>query len=51
MISYYDGENYVLHKVRYDGDKITIYKNEQKIVSVEDCEVSIKQIKEIIVKD
>ena len=30
MISYCDGEYYVLHKVKYEEGEITIYRNEQK---------------------
>lgn len=51
MISYCDGENYVLHKVEYCAEEMVIYKNEQKVVGVEDCEVSIKQVEKIIVRD
>lgn len=51
MITYCDGEYYVLHKVDYNDEKVVIYRNEQKIVSVENCEVSIKQIKEVEVID
>ena len=51
MISYCDGEHYVLHKVEYIGDQILIYRNEQKIVDIENYEVRIKQIKEIDIRD
>lgn len=51
MITYCDGEHYVLHKVEYTGEEIVIYRNEQKIVGIENCEVSIKQIKEIDIRD
>lgn len=51
MISYFDGEHYVLHKVKYEEGKITIYKNEQKIIEVEDCEYSIKKVEKVIVED
>lgn len=51
MISYCDGERYVLHKVEYAGEQIVIYRNEQKIVAMEDCEISIKQVKEIDIRD
>lgn len=51
MISYCDGEHYVLHKVEYGGEQIVIYRNEQKIVGMEDCEISIKQVKEIDIRD
>lgn len=51
MISYCDGERYVLHKVEYDGEDIIIYKNKQKIVSIEECEIDIKEVKEIIIED
>lgn len=51
MISYCDGEHYVLHKVRYEDGEITIYKNEQKIIGVEDCEYSIKKVEKVIVED
>ena len=50
MISYCDGEHYVLHKVKYNGEQIVIYRNEQKIVGIENCEVSIKQIKKLILE-
>lgn len=51
MISYCDGEHYVLHKVEYSEEEIVICKNEQKVVDVENCEISIKQIEKIIVRD
>ena len=51
MISYCDGEHFVLHKVKYKEGEITIYLNEQKIIGVEDCEYSIKKVKKIIVED
>lgn len=51
MISYCTGEHYVLHKVEYNTEEIIIHKNVQKIVSIEDCEVSIRQIKSIEVVD
>lgn len=51
VISYSDGERYVLHKVKCNGEEITIYRNEQKIVSVEDYEYSIKKVKKVLVED
>lgn len=51
MISYCDGEHFVLHKVKYEEGEITIYKNEQKIIGVEDCEYSIKNVGKVIVDD
>lgn len=51
MISYCNGENYVLHKVKYEEGKITIYLNVQKIIGIEDCEYNIKKIKKVILKD
>ena len=51
MISYCDGEHYVLHKVKYEEEEITIYRNEQKIVGMEDCEYSVKKVKNIIIED
>lgn len=51
MISYCDGEHYLLHKVNYSEEKITICRNEQKIVGIEDCEYSIKKVKEVNVED
>lgn len=50
MISYCDGGCYVLHKVDYVDGKIIVYRNEQKVISTENCEVSIKQINEISIK-
>lgn len=51
MISYCDGEHYVLHKVKYEEGEIVIYFNEQKIIGIEDCEYSIKKIESVILKD
>ena len=51
MISYCDGEHYVLHKVDYGEEKITIYRKEQKIVGIENCEYSIKKVEKIIIED
>ena len=51
MISYCDGDHYVLHKVEYSAEEMVIYKNEQKVVGIENCEVSIKQVETIIVRD
>ena len=51
MILYCDGEHYVLHKIKYEEEEITIYRNEQKIVGMEDCEYSVKKVKNIIIKD
>lgn len=51
MISYCDGEYYVLHKAEYNDDIITVYRNEQKIVNIEGCEYSVKQVEKVIVKD
>ena len=51
MISYCDGEHYVLLKVDYGEEKITIYRNEQKIVGIEDCEYSIKKVEKVIIED
>lgn len=51
MISYCDGEHYVLHKVKYAEDEIIIYRNEQKIVGIIDCEYSIKKIEKVVIND
>ena len=51
MISYCDGDCYVLHKVDYIDGKIIVYRNEQKVISTVNCEVSIKQISEISIKE
>jgi len=51
MISYCDGEHYVLHKVQCTGEEIVVYKNEQKIVGIENNEISIKMIKEIYIRN
>lgn len=51
MISYCDGEHYVLHKVKYQDDEITIYRNEQKIVEIVNCEYSIKKVEEVIIEN
>lgn len=51
MISYCDGEHYVLHKVEYEEGVITIYRNEQKIVGFEECEYSIRKVEKVTVKD
>lgn len=51
MMSYCDGEYYVLHKVKYEKGAIIIYRNEQKIVGIEECEYSIKKVEKVIVKE
>lgn len=51
MISYCDGERYVLHKVEYENGEIIIYRNQQKIVGVEDCEYRIKKVEKVILID
>lgn len=51
MISYCDGEHFVLHKVKFEKDEITIYRNEQKIVGIENCEYSIKRVKKVVVEN
>ena len=51
MISYCDGEHYILHKVKYDEKKITIYRNEQKIVDIEGYEYCVRPIEEMNIED
>lgn len=51
MISYCDGDCYVLHKVDYIEGKIIVYANEQKIVNIEGYEVIIKQIEEVDIRE
>lgn len=51
MISYCDGERYVLHKVQYKNGEVIIYKNQQKIVRVEDCEYRVKKVEKVILND
>lgn len=51
MITYCDGEHYVLHKVKYEGKEIAIDRNKQKIVAIEDCEYSIKKVDKVLIID
>lgn len=51
MITYCDGEHYVLHRVGYTDEKVTLFKNEQKIISIEGCEISVKSVKEIVIEE
>lgn len=51
VITYCDGEHYVLHKVKYGEGKTIVYKNLQKIVSIEDVEYSIKSTDKVQVQD
>lgn len=51
MISYCDGERYVLHKVQYSDEEIIIFRNEQKIVAVENNEISVRKIKGVYVRE
>lgn len=51
MITYCDGEHYVLHRVKYEDEIAFLDKNEQKIVNIEDYEISIKQVKKIVIED
>lgn len=44
MITYSDGEKYVLHRVVIEGDEITIKRNEQKVISNENVEFIIKNV-------
>lgn len=50
MITYCDGEHYVLHRVKYEDEVALLDKNKQKIVNIEECEISIKHVKEIVVE-
>ncbi len=51
MISYCDGEHYVLHKVQYTGEEIIVYRNEQKIIRIENSEIKISKIKGVCVRE
>lgn len=51
VITYCDGEHYVLHKVKYGVDKTIVYRNLQKIVSIEDVEYSIKSTDKVQTQD
>lgn len=51
MISYCDGEQYVLHRVKYEKGNLTIYRNEQKIVKIDDYEYCVKGIESILIED
>ena len=51
VITYSDGEHYVLHRVKIEENKAVIYRNEQKIISIEDCEYFVVPVEEILVND
>lgn len=50
-ITYCDGEHYVLHKVKFDGEVAAICKYEQKIVNIEDCEIYVKKVNKVIIEE
>lgn len=50
-ITYSDGEHYVLHRVKIEENKAVLYRNEQKIISIEDCEYLVVPIEKIMVND
>lgn len=49
-ITYSDREHYVLHRSKINGDEILIYRDEQKIIDVEDCEYSVVNVKKVEVQ-
>lgn len=51
VITYCDGEHYVLHKAEYENETITIYTNKQIIVSVEDCELTVVEVDDVIIEN
>lgn len=51
MITYSDGEHCVLHRVKKSENEIIVYRNQQKIISIEECDIRIKPVEKIIVSD
>ena len=51
VITYNDGTHYVLHKIDYNNEEIVIYKNEQKIIDINNCEISVKRISNVRIVD
>jgi len=50
-ITYSDGERCVLHRVMEEKNSIVIFRNDQKIIAMEDCEYLIKVVDEVVIKD
>jgi len=50
-ITYSDGEIYILHKVKLENEKAVIYRNEQRIISTEDCNSTVRKVEEIVICD
>ncbi len=51
IITYSDHEHYVLHRIEKVGNEILVYRNEQKIIGVDDCNYSIRKIEGIRIVD
>lgn len=50
-ITYSDGDKYILHKIQFDGIMVTINRNEQKIISNENCTYIVRHIDKIVISD
>ena len=51
MITYCGGNNYMLHRVSYASGEVIIYRNEQKIVDKVNCEISVKKVKKVEIRE
>jgi len=51
VITYNDGEKYILHKIQIKENKAIINRNEQKIIEVKDCEYITKTVNEVTFED
>ena len=51
MVTYSDGEKYILHRVEMDENQIVIQRNEQKIIKCDNVECTIKKAKSVHVID
>ena len=51
MITYCGGDNYMLHRVSYASGEVIIYRNEQKIVDKVNCEISVKKVKKVEIRE
>lgn len=51
VITYCDGENYLLHKVSYSCGEVIIYRNEQKVIDKENYEISVKKVNKVEISE
>lgn len=51
VVTYSDGEQYILHRVQIENEMATIYRNEQLVIDNKDCECLVMKIENIQITD